>query len=258
MTVGLSLVGVAGQQNAGEQGEGGQQQLAGEQEARDQRAGRGQDRGGEVAPGLVGVDGQHGEQGGHGEVQAGDARGDQRSQRGAGGRSGDPVGVDGGLQPQDAPARPGPGGRAGGEGVRLVGQRERAVGLARLAGDPVQGEGQGVEHVPGVDQAGGQGDLGQRGGGDGEPDEQELERPGEDHAGEDAGPPPGQAGVRDQHAEGDADGEDGQADRAGDLQRLPGLGSRRERRSGRSCCHAAILEHILRNMISNCDSKKQL
>ena len=41
--------------------------------------------------------------------------------------------------------------------------------------------------MPGVDQQGGHGDLGQRGGGDGEPDQQELERPGEDQRGEDAG-----------------------------------------------------------------------
>jgi hypothetical protein len=175
MSVDLPLVSVAGEQAGGEQGEGGQQHLAGEQEARGERAGCGQGRGGDAAPGPVGVDGQDGEQGGHGEVQAGEARGDDRSQRGAGGRSGDPVGVDGGLQPQDAPAGPGPGAPAGGEGVGLVGQREGAVGLACLAGDLAQGERQGVEHVPGVDQERGQGHLGQRGSGDGEPDEQELE-----------------------------------------------------------------------------------
>jgi hypothetical protein len=175
MSVGLPLVSVTGEQAGGEQGEGGQQHLAGEQQARGERAGRGEGGGADVAPGVVGVDGQDGEQGGHGEVQAGEARGDERSQRGSGGRSGDPVGVNGSLQPQDAPAGPGPGARAGGEGVGLVGQREGAVALACLAGDLAQREGQGVEHVPGVDQEGGQGDLGQRGSGDGEPDEQELE-----------------------------------------------------------------------------------
>jgi hypothetical protein len=175
MSVGLPLVSVPGEQAGGEQGEGGQQHLAGEHQARGERAGRGQGEGADVAPGAVGVDGQDGEQGGHGEVQAGQARGDERSQRGAGGRSGDPVGVDPGLQPQDAPAGPGPGPLAGGEGVSLVGQREGAVGLACLAGDLAQREGQGVEHVPGVDQEGGQGDQGQRSRSRREPDEQELE-----------------------------------------------------------------------------------
>jgi len=79
------------------------------------------------------------------------------------------------LDPQDAAAGPGPRDGAGGEGVGLVGQGERAVGLAGRAGDLVQGEGKRVEHVPGVDQEGGQGDLGQRGDGDCEPDEEELE-----------------------------------------------------------------------------------
>lgn len=168
-------VGIAGQQAGGEQGEGGEQHLPGEQEPRDERAGHGHDRGGDVATSTEGVDRQHGEQGGHGEIQAGDVHGDDRAQRGAGGRSGHPVGVQGRLDPQDAAAGPGPGPVAGGEGVGLVGQRECAVGLAGRAGDLVQGEGQRVEHVPGVDQEGGQGDLGQRGDGDGEPDEQELE-----------------------------------------------------------------------------------
>lgn len=175
-------VGITGQQAGGEQSEGGQQHLAGEQEPGEERAGHGHDGDGDVAAGPEGVDRQHGEQGGHGEVQAGDVRGDDSAQRGAGGRSGHPVGVHGRLDPQDAAAGPGPGRVAGGQGVGLVGQRERAVGLAGRSGDLVQGEGQRVEHVPGVDQEGGQGDLGQRGGGDGEPDEQELERPGEDHA----------------------------------------------------------------------------
>jgi hypothetical protein len=84
---------VAGEQAGGEQGEGGQQHLAREQEACGERAGHGQDGDGDVAAGAKGVDGQHGEQGGHGEAQAGEVRRDDRSQRGAGGRSGDPVGV---------------------------------------------------------------------------------------------------------------------------------------------------------------------
>jgi hypothetical protein len=168
-------VGMAGQQADGEQGEGGEQHLAGEQEPCDERARHGHDGGGDVATGAEGVDRQHGEQGGHGEVQAGHVHGDDRTQHGAGGRSGHPVGVQGCLDPQDAAAGPGPGRIAGGEGVGLVGQRERAVGLAGRAGDLVQGEGQRVEHVPGVDQEGGQGDLGQRGDRDSEPDEQELE-----------------------------------------------------------------------------------
>ena len=166
---------MAGQQAGGEQGEGCEQHLAGEQEPCDERAGHGHDGGGDVATGAEGVDGQHREQSGHGKVQAGHVHGDDRAQRGAGRRSGHPVGVHGRLDPQDAPAGPGPGRVAGGEGVGLVGQRECAVGLAGRAGDLVQGEGQGVEHVPGVDQEGGQGDLGQRGDGDSKPDEQELE-----------------------------------------------------------------------------------
>jgi hypothetical protein len=166
---------MAGQQAGGEQGEGGKQHLAGEQEPRDQRAGHGHDGGGNVAAGAEGVDRQHGEQGGHGEVQAGDVHGDGRTQRGAGGRSGRPVGVHGRLDPQDAAAGPGPGPVAGGQGVGLVGQRECAVGLAGRAGDLVQGKGQRVEDVPGIDQECGQGDLGERGYGDSEPDEQELE-----------------------------------------------------------------------------------
>jgi hypothetical protein len=168
-------VGIAGQQADGEQGEGDQQHLAGEQEPCDERAGHGHDRGGDVAAGAEGVDRQHGEQGGHGEVQAGEVRGDHRPQRGARGRPGHPVSVHGCLDPQDAAAGPGPGRAAGGEGVGLVGQGERAVGLAGRAGDLVQREGQRVEHVPGVDQEGGQGDLGQRGDSDSKPDEQELE-----------------------------------------------------------------------------------
>jgi hypothetical protein len=175
MSVGLPVIGVAGQQADGEQAEGGQQHLAGEQETCDERARHGQDRGGDVAPGAEGIDRQDGEQGGHGEAQAGDVHGDERSQPGAGGRPGHPVGMDGRLQPQDAPAGPGPRRAAGGEGVGLVGQREGAVGLAGPALHLVQGERQRVEHVPRVDQEGGQGDLGERGGGDGEPDEQELE-----------------------------------------------------------------------------------
>jgi len=175
MSVGHPWAGVAGEQAGREQGEGGQQHLAREEETCDERAGGGQDEDGDVTPGAEGVNRQDGEQGGHGEVQAGDVRGDDRSQRGAGRRPGHPVGVDGCLQPQDPPAGPGPGGVAGGEGVGLVGQREGAVGLAGLAPHLVQREGQRVEHVPGVDQEGGQGDLGQWGGGDGEPDEQELE-----------------------------------------------------------------------------------
>jgi hypothetical protein len=175
MSFAVPSVGVAGQQAGGEQGEGGQQHLAREEETRDERAGHRQDWGGDVAPGAEGVDRQDGEQGGHGEVQAGDVRGDDRSQRGAGGRPGDPVGVDEGLQPQDAPAGPGPGRLAGGEGVRLIGQREGAVDLAGRARDPAQGEGQRIEHVPDVDQERRHGDLGQRGGGGGEPDEQELQ-----------------------------------------------------------------------------------
>jgi len=175
MDAGLPSAGVTGEQAGGEQGEGSQQHLAGEEESRDERAGDGQDGDGDVTPGAEGVDGQDGEQGGHGEAQTGDVRGDDRSQRGAGGRSGHPVRVDGRLQPQDPPAGPGPGRVAGGEGVGLVGQRKGAVRLARPALHLAQGEGQRVEHVPGVDQEGGQGDLGQRGGGDGQPDEQELE-----------------------------------------------------------------------------------
>jgi hypothetical protein len=160
MRVGLPLVGVAGQQSGGEQGEGGQQHLAGKQEPSDERAGHGQDGGGNVAPGAESVDRQHGEQGGHGEIQAGNVRGDDHSQRGTRGRSAHPVGVNGRLQPQDAPAGPGPGAPAGGKGIGLIGHREGAVELAGPAGDLVQGEGQRVEHVPGVDQEGGQGDLG--------------------------------------------------------------------------------------------------
>jgi hypothetical protein len=97
MSCAVPSVGVAGEQAGGEQGEGGQQHLAGEDEPRDERAGHGQDGGGDVPPGAEGVDGQDGEQGGHGEVQAGDVRGDDRSQRGAGGRPAHPVGVDGCL-----------------------------------------------------------------------------------------------------------------------------------------------------------------
>jgi len=171
---------MASQQAGGEQGEGGQQHLTGEQDPCDERAGGGGNGGGDVAAGAEGVDRQDGEQGGHGEVQAGDVRGNGRSEHGAGGCSGHPVGVHGCLHPQDAAAGPVPGGAAGGEGtggegIGLVGQREGAVGLAGRAGDLVQREGQRVEHVPGIDQEGGHGDLGQRGGGDGEPDEQELE-----------------------------------------------------------------------------------
>jgi hypothetical protein len=73
---------VTGEQAGGEQGEGGQQHLPREQQASGERAGRGQGGGADVAPGTVGIDGQDGEQGGHGEVQAGEARGDERSQRG--------------------------------------------------------------------------------------------------------------------------------------------------------------------------------
>jgi len=166
---------MASQQDGGEQGEGGQQHLTREQEPCDERAGDGGNGGGDVAAGAEGVDRQDGEQGGHGEVQAGDVRGNDRSEHGAGGRSGHPVGVHGCLHPQDAAAGPGPGRAAGGEGISLVGQREGAVGLAGRAGDLVQREGQRVEHVPGIDQESGHGDLGQRGSGDGEPDEQELE-----------------------------------------------------------------------------------
>jgi hypothetical protein len=226
MSFAVPSVGITGQQAGGEQGKRGEQHLAGDEETCDERTGQGQDGRGDVAPGAEGVDRQDGEQGGHGEVQTGDVRGDDRSQRGAGGRSGHPVGVDECLQAQDAPAGPGPGCLAGGEGVGLVGQRESAVGLAGFALHPVQGEGQRIEHVPDIDQEGGHGDLGQRGGDDGEPDEQELQRPGKDHAGEGTGPPPRQAGVCDQHPEGDADGENGQSDRAGDLQRRQGLRSR--------------------------------
>jgi hypothetical protein len=174
MSFAVPSVGVTGQQTGGEQGKRGQQHLAGDEETCDERTGQGKDGGGDVAPGAQGVDRQDGEQGGHSEVQTGDVRRDDRSQRGAGGRSGHPVCVDECLQPQDAPAGPGPGRLAGGEGVGLVGQREGAVGLAGLALHPAQGKGQRVAHVPDVDQEGGHGDLGQRGCGDGEPDQQEL------------------------------------------------------------------------------------
>jgi hypothetical protein len=92
MGVGLPLAGVAGQQAGGEQGEGGQQHLAGEQKVCDERAGHGQNGNRDVEPGAEGIDRQDGEQGGHGEVQPCEVQGDDRSQRGTGGRAGHPVG----------------------------------------------------------------------------------------------------------------------------------------------------------------------
>ena len=133
----------------------------------------------------------------------------------SGDAAGHPVALAEALEPEDAGTAHLHAGARRREGVRLVGERVHAVRLAGAAPHPLQREGQGVEHVPEVDEEGGQGELGQRRDRDQEADGEEFHGPGVDEHGEDERPPPVEARLHDEEPEGGAQREHADAHRDG-------------------------------------------
>ncbi|KUN49277.1 hypothetical protein AQJ27_01775 [Streptomyces olivochromogenes] len=213
--------------------------------------GTGEQDGGEFPAGAERVQGEHGEQGAQGELQALDRRGQRGAESDPDQTAADPVGLAGDLHRQQPGRRAFRLGQGGVDGVGLVDHGVDGVGLRDRVLDQVEGEGEGVEDVPEVDHEDGQRDRGQGGDGGHHADQQQLQGAGERGQGQGGGEPPGQAGLHDQQAESDTQGEDpeacgeGVADSQGDLP-APLGGSPDRDRGGFRCGRAGrnVVVHV--------------